>query len=152
MSAEIGGNALLEILGRALSPITSALETVRTRPSPTAWHDAIAEEKAFTPETYKNKIVYEYKNPLKATIAIRRLGIIFNTKPTATWQPVVEIVIDDGIVFRSVGNAFKDTDLTLELDGGRPLPRDKSLKVYVWNAASSTTSKTITAFVQAGEP
>lgn len=150
MSAELSGNALLEILGRALSPITTALETVRTRRAPTLWHDAVAEQKAFTPATYKQAAVWTYDNPLKSTINIINVGIIFDDKPTATWRPLVEVVIDEGRVFYSVGNAFENADLSLELD--RPLPRDKSLKVFIWNASTDITPKKATFNVQAGEP
>lgn len=153
MSAEaLTSNALLDILGRALSPITSALETVRTRPSPTLWHDAVAEQKSFAVSTYKKAAAWEYKNPLKSTISIRRLSILFDDKPDETYKPLVEIYVDEGRVFHSVGNAFENTDLSLELDGGRTLPRDRAVRVFIWNASTDVSAKKATFALEAGEP
>ena len=152
MSAELTSNALLDLLGRALSPITSALEVVRTRRTPTLWHDVRAERKTFTPKTIKSAAAWTYDNPLKETIAIRRFGVIFNDEPTATWKPIVEVWIDQGLVFQSAGDAFAAGNLDVDLGGGRPLPRDKSLTVFIWNGGTDATPKDATFSVQAGEP
>ena len=146
-------SALADAITIGMAGIQDRLKIVRTRSAPTEWHKVIVKAVSFVPGTYRpDKPTWSYRNELATRISLRRISLTFNDAPDADWQPIIEIHADQLKLVESENNAFSKGDLDIDLYGGKTLPRDTDVNLFVWNKATGAqTQKNITVFAQFGE-
>lgn len=145
-------SALADALTLGLAGVRDQLKIVRTRSAPTEWHQIAVKAVSFEPGAHRpDTPIWEWRNPLATKVSLRRISLTFNDAPTATWQPLIEIHADQLKLVESENNAFSKGDLDIDLYGGKTIPRDESVRLYIWNKSTDATAKNVTVFAQFGE-
>lgn len=151
-AVSLGMDALQTYFGK----IQAELKLVRNRPAPSRWHRALMEgiassESGSRPDT----ATWSWANPRKdERIAIRRIQVLLDDEPSATYEPNVAIYMNGVAVIVTKNNALKVADLDLDFgQGGKYLEIGERVSVTLWNGKADAVPVTrrATVFLHAGE-
>lgn len=150
-----GVEALLAGMADSLAVANGLLNDIalsRTRAATTEWHDVVMESVQYTPGKFRpSPPTWAYKNEMDVDISLRRLEVLFDDKPTTTYEPIIEAHTNKTRFLRTKGPVFKNQDLAMDLYGGRPVRVGESVDVYIWSKSAITTKKAVTISAQFGE-
>ena len=157
----IGGafleNVLADVTANIISGVGKSVEKMRVRFEPTRYHQSFAD--TFTYEGNMRPTYPTYEHVIESTIpkVLRGLQIFFQDDIDATNMPRVEVTVDNGVVFETIGKTtrspFTQTrGVDISFHNGKRIARNSVIAVRVWNTGTGhATEKTAAIFWTLGD-
>lgn len=138
-------NVLADVTANIVSGVGDRIDKVRVRFEPTKYHQSFADTFTYTGQYRQTDPVWRYEIDSTIPKVLRDIQIYFQDDIDATNYPRVEVTVDGGVVFQTVGKTTrspftKTRGVSIDFRNGKSIKNRSAIDVRVWNAGTGHAS------------
>lgn len=139
-------NVLADVTANIVSGVGKTVERMRVRFEPTKYHQSFADTFQYEGQYRPTNPTYRYEIDSSLPKVLRSLQIFFQDDIDATNMPRIEVTVDDGVVFQTIGTAkrspFTGTrGVDISFHNGKQIANRSAIEVRAWNAGTDHATK-----------
>lgn len=143
-------NLAADIVANIVSGVGDKLEFMRVKWAPTKYHQSFADTLEYSGNTRPLEATYLYRIDSRVPRVLRELQIFFQDTIDATNRPRVEVTVDQGVVFQTIGSEarspFTQTKgVDISFQNGKHIAQNSTIEVRIWNVGTGHADKKVAA-------
>lgn len=141
IGADFIANLAADVAANVVTGVGKQIDLMRVRFAPTKYHQSFADAFTYQGNTRPLEATYKYTIESRVPKVLRELQIYFQDTIDATNRPRVEITVDDGVVFQTIGSEdrspFTQTKgVDISFHNGKSVKQNSEILVRIWNVGT----------------
>ena len=146
VGADFITNVMADVAANIISGVGKKIDQMRVRFDPTKYHQSFADTFQYSGQYRQTAPIWRYEIDSTMPKVLRDIQIFFQDDIDATNYPRVEVTVDGGVVFETVGDKSrspftKTRGVSIDFRNGKAIKNRSAIEVRVWNAGTGHADK-----------